>query len=153
MDRFKNFMEGRYGSDQLNTYLLALAILLTLIGRFGVDHIWGNILTLIGYIPLITVIYRMFSKNIQKRSMENYRFAMLISPVYLRFKNLQNKIQTRWRKSHPKKSRSAQAQWEERKKYRYFTCPSCKNKMKVPRGKGKIRITCKYCGHKFEKRT
>ena len=38
------------------------------------------------------------------------------------------------------------------KKYRYFTCPQCKKRLRVPRGVGNITITCKGCGNKFDKK-
>lgn len=45
------------------------------------------------------------------------------------------------------------ARAQERKAYKVFACPTCKQKQRVPRGKGRIRITCKQCGAKFEGRT
>ena len=40
-----------------------------------------------------------------------------------------------------------------RGKNAFFRCPSCKEVVRVPRGKGKIRITCPRCGYAFEKKT
>ncbi len=34
-----------------------------------------------------------------------------------------------------------------------YKCPKCKQALRVPRGKGKILITCQSCGHKFQKKT
>lgn len=39
------------------------------------------------------------------------------------------------------------------RQHRYYTCPRCRQKIRVPRGKGKIRITCPKCGERFEKKT
>ena len=35
------------------------------------------------------------------------------------------------------------------RKHRYFTCPKCRQSVRVPRGKGKIMITCPKCKEKF----
>lgn len=39
------------------------------------------------------------------------------------------------------------------REHRYYACPRCRQKIRVPRGKGKIRITCPKCGERFEKKT
>ena len=39
--------------------------------------------------------------------------------------------------------------WVQRKDYKFFTCPSCKTTLRVPRGKGKIEIVCRRCGSRF----
>ena len=36
---------------------------------------------------------------------------------------------------------------------KYYRCPSCKQMVRLPKGKGKIIVTCPSCHHKFEKRT
>ena len=36
---------------------------------------------------------------------------------------------------------------------RYFDCPKCRQTVRVPRGKGKIAITCPKCREKFVKKT
>ena len=79
MDRLKRFMNGRYGGDQLTTALLAFAILLTIISRLaGIPWIIFFV-----YILLGISLYRMFSKDINRRSMENYKFMMLLV-LYIR---------------------------------------------------------------------
>lgn len=39
------------------------------------------------------------------------------------------------------------------KEHLYFTCPRCHQTVRVPRGKGKILITCPKCSEKFQKKT
>jgi len=130
MNWFRKFMAGRYGGDQLSIGLIILSLLLSIIAR--ITNI--SFLVLLSYIPLGISIYRMFSKNIRKRSMENYKFAMKMSPIYSRFKKLQNRIR-------------------DRKTHKFYKCPNCKTKLRLPKGKGKIIITCPKCKTKFEKRT
>lgn len=130
MNWLKRFMNGRYGGDQLSMVLLVISLLLTFIGRLT------NIplISFIGYIPLGISIFRMFSKDISKRRMENYKFSIFISPAYSWYKKSQKRI-------------------KDSKTHRYFKCPDCNEQMRVPKGKGKIMITCPKCKTKFEKRT
>lgn len=130
MNWLKRFMMGRYGADQLSIALLILSFLLTWIARFA--NI--SVLALISYIPLGLCLYRMMSKDIPKRSMENYRFAIMMSPLYSKLK----KIQHRFRDA---------------KTHRYFKCPDCRTKLRVPRHKGKILITCPKCKTEFVRKT
>lgn len=130
MNWLKKVMAGRYGGDQLSIVLLVFSILLTLIGQL----VKIPLISLIGYIPLGISIFRMFSKDISKRRMENYKFAMFVSPVYSWFKKTENRF-------------------KDRKTHRYFKCPNCNSKLRLPKGKGKITITCPKCNTKFNKRT
>lgn len=110
-------------------------------GRNGVDTLawfWcilGIVLNLIGsfsriflfsllaYIPLFLAVFRIFSRNTAKRYAENERFRQFFS----RLRGM--------------------------KTYCYYRCPACKTRVRVPRGKGKIRITCPACRESFIKKT
>ena len=88
MGIFKKFMNGRYGGDQFSMVLLVTSILLMIIGRLtGL-----SLFIFISYIPLIFSIYRMFSKDIAKRRMENYKFSIFISPIYSKYKKDTKKV-------------------------------------------------------------
>jgi len=76
----------------------------------------------------------MFSKDISKRRMENYKFAMLISPIY---SGINKKIK----------------ELRDSKTHKYFSCPKCKQKLRLPRGKGKISISCPKCQTQFIRKT
>ena len=39
------------------------------------------------------------------------------------------------------------------RQHRYYSCPRCRQPVRVPRGKGKIAITCPRCKEKFIKKT
>lgn len=130
MEWLKKKMHGRYGADQLSIFLLILSILITVISQMsGI-----TLFMIISYILLLAVGYRMFSKDLQKRRMENYKFAMLISPIYSKSKKIQMRI-------------------NDRKAYRYYRCPNCNTTLRVPKHKGKIQITCTKCKAKFTKKT
>lgn len=130
MNIFKKFMKGRYGGDQLSLVLLAISILLTIVGRLT----RLSLFIFISYIPLMLSIYRMFSKDIAKRRMENYKFSIFISPIYSKYKKIQRRF-------------------KERKIYKYFKCSNCHTELRLPKGKGRIKITCPRCRGKFEGRT
>jgi len=130
MNWLKRFMAGRYGADQLSLALLILSIVLTLIAQIA----RVPLLAAISYIPLALCIFRMLSRNVNKRSMENYKFSMLISPLYARF----NKLRRRFSESKTK---------------RFLKCPQCKAELRLPKGKGTIIVTCPKCRNEFRAKT
>lgn len=134
MNKFKNalyrFMSGRYGNDSLNNFIMLSAIVLMLLNAFW----WKNgIVYTVVWALLILNIFRSYSRNIYKRRMENSKFQTLVKPITKRF-GLAKKQKTD-------------------KEHRYFICPSCSQNVRVPRGKGKIVITCPKCGNKFERKS
>lgn len=130
MNWLQKFMVGRYGGDQLSMALLILSLVIALIARIS-----GNAyISLISYIPLGFGVFRMLSRNISKRSMENYKFSMIVSPIY-------------------SKSLKIGKRFKEIKTHKYFKCQKCKTQLRVPKGKGKIMITCVRCKNEFIKKT
>ena len=126
---FARFMSGRYGADQLSYAMVITALVLTVIG--SIAHVM--LLTLLADALLIVMFVRMFSKNRYQRAHENQ--------VYLeRTQNIRRAV-TEWIN-----------RMKNSKKYRYFTCPKCKARLRVPRGVGNVTITCKSCGEKFDKK-
>ncbi|SDL04979.1 6TM ABC transporter family protein [Natronincola ferrireducens] len=130
MNWLRKLMIGRYGGDQLSIFLLVLSMILTLISRI----VRIPILITISYVPLFIAVYRIFSRNLQKRRMENYRFAIFVSPIYSKLKQVQSTIKGL-------------------KTHRYYRCTKCKAMLRVPKGKGKILITCPKCKDKFTRKT
>ena len=130
MNWLKRFMAGRYGADQLSLALLILSIVLTLIAQIA----RVPLLAAISYIPLALCIFRMLSRNVNKRSMENYKFSMLISPLYARFIKLRRRF-------------------SESKTKRFLKCPQCKAELRLPKGKGTIIVTCPKCRNEFRAKT
>ena len=43
--------------------------------------------------------------------------------------------------------------YSQRKDYKFFRCPSCHAMLRVPRGKGKVKVVCRKCGTSFVKKT
>lgn len=129
MNWLRKVMYGRYGVDQLSVALAIISLILILIT--GILPRSLRILGILAYIPMFCYIYRTFSKNIFKRQQENYK--------YLAFKNSIISI-----------AKSYKRRLADRKTHKYFTCPNCKQKMRVPRGNGKITITCPKCKTQFK---
>lgn len=128
-DFLRRLMYGRYGNDSLNQFLLVVAIVLLVPWFF--TH-WA-VLSILIFALLIVVYFRMFSRNTYKRSAENQKFLTWFTP-------LQRKVA----------GRKMQMQDKE---HRYFKCPSCGRTLRVPRGRGRIEITCPHCKRKFLKKT
>ena len=131
--RLLQFMAGRNGNDAFNRFLLVLILVLMLLSLFlpsGLSRItYFLTIVLLGY-----SYFRMFSRNIYKRQTEN--------GAYLR---MRYRVTSAW---SGRKDR-----WSQRKEYRFFKCPSCRTRLRVPRGKGKINIVCRKCGTSFQRRT
>lgn len=134
MNKFKNamyqFMSGRYGSDQFNMFLLILAIALMLLNLFFIRNSFVSTLV---WLILLYNLFRTYSRNIYKRKEENEKYLTLIQPLKTRTNII-------------KKNRVDQ-------EHKYFLCSSCKQMVRVPRGRGKITITCPKCSHKFDKKS
>lgn len=126
MNGFKNFMVGRYGTDQLTIALMIAGMVLTFIG----DALDLNFLTMITYVIFIAGIYRVMSKNILARQKENNKFLQYWNPS------------KKWLGAKYSTLKSS-------REYKYFKCPNCKQELRVPRGKGKISVTCNKCNNKF----
>lgn len=133
MNGIKDFLRGIYGFDGLSCGLLLLSILINLVTAFvPLDGIQK--LNLISFVPMLLCILRVFSHNHQKRERENMRFMQMMHPVFEYF-------DTRGQEK------------EQSQIFKFFKCTACGQKIRVPRGKGKIEITCPKCGNKFIKKT
>ncbi len=125
-EKLYQFLQGRNGVDNLGIFLISMSLVLLIISSL----LDGFALSLISYGLLIYSYFRVFSKNIPARQAENNRY--LAQREHLRFRLQSKKVQIGLRKT-----------------YKYFRCRKCKKKMRVPRGKGKIEVTCPHCGEKF----
>ena len=129
-EKLRQFMIGRYGTDGLNQFLSIASLVLLLIAIIS----RVNLFTYLGAALLIFCYYRTFSRNISKRTEENYKFYTLKDRVDNKFKG--------WKE-----------QWANRKVYHYYRCPQCRQKLRVPRGRGRIQISCPPCGTQFNKKS
>ena len=126
----RNFMMGRYGPDHLGATMVVISIILSLthaITRFAV-------LMYVSYAILVLALFRMLSRNIERRRAENDRFIRYWWPIRTRVGR-------------------AAANIKHRKTHKFFKCPGCANTLRVPKGKGRLQITCPKCGERFFKKT
>ena len=118
----RRFMEGRYGTDKLNTTILGVGVITCLVSLFIKAPAVNLVLISVSYGLMIWAIFRSLSRNTYKRYRENRKYMMLLERV-------------------------------KDKDHRYFDCPRCRQPVRVPKGKGKIAITCPKCREKFIKKT
>ena len=116
------FMYGRNGGDQLGLFTLWVAIALDIVNIFIKNDIAYSAISAVSGVLLLLTLFRMFSKNLQKRRAENAKF---LQKVWWPLKGKVNRMKD--------------------KDHRYFTCPNCRTVCRVPRGKGNIVITCPKC--------
>lgn len=134
MNRFKQsfsrFMYGRYGMDQLSrclSYVVLVLIILTFFLR-------SNVIYTVALLGIVYIYFRMFSRNTSRRSAENQKYMK----IHYKFMSKFNKVRARIKDS---------------KTHRIFKCPSCGQKIRVPKGKGRISIKCPKCRIEFIKKT
>ena len=113
------FMQGRYGADQMGQMLSAVSMVFLIISLFS---------------GIVYNYFRMFSKNISKRYAENQKYLKMTAGIR-------------------RKLASWKSQLAQRKIYHIYRCPGCKQKIRVPRGRGKIEIRCPKCNTRFVKKS
>lgn len=126
-------MYGRYGTDQLNTFLLVLFWILWLMNLFVRNYTVSALLSTLTYVCIFYSLFRMMSRNYDKRRRENEAYLRVAGPILHWFHRARSQARDR--------------------DHVYFKCPSCSTVLRVPRGKGKITITCRNCGAVFQKKT
>ena len=129
-EKFYRFMQGRYGVDQLYRFVFFLALVLMIINIF----LRNPVLNLVVYALLILDIFRMLSKNHSARYAENQKYLQLTAK-FRYWLDQQKKL------------------WQERKYHHIYTCPKCKQKIRIPKGKVKIMVRCPKCHFEFQKRS
>ena len=129
-DRFIRFMYGRYGVDSFGKFTIWGSLILMLIA--GWTH--RGILSWLAWAGIIYSYFRMFSKNTYKRAAENQKYLQMTRGIRTFFYRQRNMI-------------------TQRKTHHSYKCPSCKQKIRVPKGKGKIEIRCPKCNTRFIKRS
>ncbi|MGI6107672.1 MAG: BRcat domain-containing protein [Lachnospiraceae bacterium] len=150
---FQNFMSGRYGSDEFNRFLNVVTIILLILSFF----FWGGILATIAVVLLIYSYYRMFSKNLQARRDENAWYLDKKYKVQAFFRSGKGSGVGEWFRQVGKNIKSGyqtvKLTFKYGKEYHIYTCPNpdCRTKIRVPKGKGRIEITCPKCHEKFIK--
>lgn len=127
MNKFKqklyNAMRGRNGMDDLARFIFYVSLFIFVLSEF-MKNAFLQLLSTIGF---VYTVYRILSKNLRSRQEENRKYLQ-----YLNFQKLR---------------------FEMRKEYRIYKCKGCGRNIRVPKGKGKIEVTCPLCGRKEIHRT
>ena len=125
--RAAEWLRGRRGPDDIVYACIYLAFFFVVVNIFARTS-W------LGWLALALIVYggfRIQSKNLGARAAENEKFLNAIGPVRPWLQN-------------PKAAAA------ELKQFKHVKCPKCGQKVRLPRGKGKLRVTCPKCREKFE---
>lgn len=126
------FMSGRYGTyglDELTKFLMACVLILDIAGMiFDI-----SVLIFAAEVLMVWMLFRLFSKNMVKRTGENEKFKGMTAGI-------------RHRKTAAERTKNDAY-------YHYYVCPRCSQIVRVPKGKGKVEITCPKCDKKFTRKS
>jgi predicted SprT family Zn-dependent metalloprotease len=129
-EKIARFMYGRYGYDTLGRFTMAVGLIALLISGWTGKYI----LTILAWALIIYTYFRMFSKNVYKRSKENQWYLNKTYKLRLFFGRQKNMM-------------------VQRKTHHIYKCPTCRQKIRIPRGKGRIEIRCPKCSTTFIKKS
>ena len=124
------FMLGRHGLDNLGMFTFIAGLVLSILSSF----VGSGLMSFLGLALYICTIFRMLSRNNEKRIAENRKYIDLTSNWKL-------------------KSAQFAKRMKNRKDYKYFKCPNCKVLLRMKRGSGEKDITCVRCGHQFKQKS
>lgn len=124
----QRFMYGRYGGDQLNVFLLVLYLI------FYFISIWTNFLPLY-WLSLVVIVWGLFRVDRHSPPAGGELPSLCSWP------------------DRPINWFHLRRTMHRDKEHRYFRCPSCGQQLRVPKGKGKITVTCRSCGAVFQEKS
>ena len=127
--RLQQLMYGRNGPDALGNAVLWASLALWTVYLFTrLIPLYLVCLVFIGY-----AMFRMLSRQVDRRREENLMFLTAVRPLRRKCGALTCRLRDR--------------------EHRYFRCPNCGQQLRVPRGKGRIQVTCRVCGITFEEKS
>lgn len=141
-NKFNRFMVGRYGMDEFGKFLYVVGLVLAIVGIF-IRYVWIVALLVIAY-----NYFRMFSRNIAARTEENQRFCK-----FFKIKRRSGGYNQGNTYSQRGQMTNEQKKALDKKTHKIFKCPNCSQKVRVPKGKGRISIRCPKCRIEFIKKT
>lgn len=133
----QNIMQQANPIDQLSRFLLKAGGIIGVIGIL-LRH---NPILWLGFGLIIWMYVRTFSKDRNKYYKQNQQFLAQKSRITGFFNRNKQKVE--------KKKKRAQ----QNKTHRFYNCPECKQQVRIPKGRGKVAITCPSCGTKFVKKS
>lgn len=130
MEWLRRFMYGRRGMDQLNLALLIASFICILLSRI----LFRGIFSLLALAALAFCYYRALSRDVYRRAAENQKFMRFWQPAGANLRSFASTI-------------------KDRKTHCHCQCPACKQKIRLPKGRGRLEVTCPKCGQRFIKET
>ncbi len=127
-EKLQRFMLGRNGVDEFANFLIIVALVLCVLDLFFNSTILHTLFIVI----LVYSYFRILSKNYTKRYQENQKFLQLKNNITSKFQS------QKW-------------MMQQRKTHHIYKCPTCNQKIRIPKGKGRICITCPKCKTEFTK--
>lgn len=139
-DKLMHLLLNKYGNDKLNMSLIILAVILSVLNLF----ITSTFVYFLQTLCLVFALVRFFSTNHLARSRENDKFIRIFGKLFNKNNsdhyNTVNQNGFSFNKHSNKKDPA----------YKYFKCPTCSAKLRVPKKKGRITITCPKCRTSFK---
>lgn len=123
-------MMGRYGVDKLSKDIVIVSCVCLIFSML----LGSSVLDLVAVLLLVYGYSRVFSKNLNARYNENQRYLGLLNKIKYQFDKVKYRM-------------------NQEKTHHIYKCPSCGQKIRVPRGKGKISIRCPKCATEFVKKS
>ena len=151
MDWLRRFMMGRHGGDSLTFGILVAYFVLAFLANLFRLY-W---LLLLSCLLLVWALFRMLSRQHEKRSRENQIFLAGLRRIQTFFRTLNNWVRGQPISLHDAQLRRQvkQQRKEDLKTHVYLSCPGCGQQLRLPRGKGKLNARCPKCGHQFQVKT
>lgn len=132
--KFQRFMIGRNGPDNLARFSLFIAFLFMVVGLFVREPIVNQVITVLAFAAIGYCYFRIFSRKVANRYKENRKYVSISSKLTAPFRR-QYSHAKEWMTHH--------------KTHRIYTCKKCGQSLRVPKGKGTVKVTCPKCKESF----
>lgn len=135
MNWFRRMMYGRYGNDQFGNFLFVLYLLLFVLQRIFIRTVAAPIFALVSMLVIVLYFFLLlFEKYCEPPERKSEIFEILEpGKNYFKFCRLRMKERSGTKK--------------------LYRCPKCHQTIRVPKGRGKIAISCPKCRFEFIKKT
>lgn len=150
MNNRRSIFDGRNGADELSATMIVAGVISYLAYPIFDNELLRYLFVALAIVLVALGVWRAFSSNVGKRRSENAAF--------MHFVHGSSKEEKEARRAMAERAKAEEKARKERRKeelktHVFYNCPKCKQELRVPKGKGKIRIKCPKCGEQFIKKT